>query len=101
MCDYITVPPEEKEMQAAPSSQPPKQHGNPGLYIKVPDRSCREYKKAMEYIDVFDGYSDLYVYTLDDKKLRRAPASNRVDVNAVLLKALKELLGDENVAVKK
>lgn len=101
VCDYITVPPEEKEMQAAPSSQPPKQHGNPGLYIKVPDRSCREYKKAMEYIDVFDGYSDLYVYTLDDKKLRRAPASNRVDVNAVLLKALKELLGDENVAVKK
>ena len=61
---------------------------------------CSEYKKALQYIEVFDGSSDLYIYDLSNKKLVRAPAKYRVAINDVLIAALKKLLGSANVAAK-
>ncbi len=74
---------------------------NPGLYIRVRNNECREYEKALQYIDIFDGRDDVYIYFTDNKKLVRAPARYRVDVNDVLIRELKKLLGDNNVAMKK
>ena len=41
----------------------------------------------------------LYIYMNDTKKLMMAPFSLRVDVNEVLLRELKKVLGEKNVAV--
>ncbi len=71
----------------------------PGLYLKLPGEDSVLYEKARKYLAVFDGLTPLYLYFCDTKKLMRAPASMRVDVNDVLIRALKQLLGDENVAV--
>lgn len=73
---------------------------NPGLYIRVSSMDSPEYKKAMQYIEVFDGVTDLYIYDLSRSKLVRAPAVYRVQVNDVLLKALNDLLGDGNAVIK-
>ncbi|MDO4458477.1 MAG: DNA polymerase III subunit alpha [Clostridia bacterium] len=84
---------QQTDVQSAPSR-------NPGLYIRVPSEESFEYKKAMQYIDIFDGRNELYIYFTDKMKLMKAPARWRVDVNDVLVRELKKLLGDSNVAVK-
>ena len=52
----------------------------------------------MEYTAIFDdaGRHELYLYFKDSGKLLKAPPKYRVDVNPPLLRALEELLGEEN-----
>ena len=64
------------------------------------DSENKEYEKALQYIEIFDGDSDLYIRFSDTKKLLKAPPKYRVDINPSLIRALKKLLGNENVAVK-
>ena len=71
-----------------------------GLYLRVPSLEHPLCRKALQYVEVFDGITDLYLYSLSEKKLVRAPAKYRVAVNYELIAALKRLLGEENVALK-
>ena len=71
----------------------------PGLYLKVPGADSPLYRKACKYTAVFDGPTPLYIYFCDKRKLMLAPSSMRVSVNSVLVRELKKLLGDRNVAV--
>ena len=71
----------------------------PGLYLKLSGKEDPCYRKAMRYIAVFDGTTPLYLYFSDRKKLLLAPNRFRVSVNDVLVRALKDLLGESNVAV--
>ena len=71
----------------------------PGLYIRVPDEKSPLYNKAKKYIAVFDGQTPLFVYFSESRKLFHAPVSMRVSVNNVLVRELKKLLGEKNVAV--
>lgn len=83
-----------------PSAAPAKKASSrPGLYLKVESKESPLYKKAMQYTAIFDGTTPLYLYFTQSKKLVLAPANLRVDVNEPLLRALRELLGDENVAL--
>ena len=54
----------------------------------------------MQYLAIFDGTTPLYVFCEDTQKLKAAPAGRWVDVNPVLLRELKKLLGEKNVAVR-
>lgn len=79
----------------APAGKPVR----PGLYLRLSSQQDPRYDKAMRYIAVFDGgATDLYLTFQDTGKLLRAPAKFRVEINRPLLRALKELLGAENVA---
>ena len=71
-----------------------------GLYLRVPSLDHPLCKKALQYVEIFDGITDLYLYSLSERKLVRAPAKYRVAVNYELVSALKRLLGEENVALK-
>lgn len=71
----------------------------PGLYLKIPNREDPLCRKALQYTGLFEGTFPLYLYYTDTKKLVAAPPELRVDVNSVLLRELKRLLGEENVAV--
>ena len=71
----------------------------PGLYLKVPNPDSPLYIKAKKYLAVFDGPTPLYVYFSNSRKLMLAPFSMRVSVNNVLVRELKKLLGDANVAI--
>ena len=89
---------QSESRQAPPQSK--KAVSNPGLYLRIKNNECREYEKALQYIDIFDGRTDVYIYFTDSRKIVRAPARYRVDVNNVLIRELKKLLGDNNVALK-
>ena len=116
VCEYFTAPysPEAMLAQGARDGQSAAPAGGGkapvqirgyntayrGLYLRVPSMNDPLCRKALQYVEVFDGVTDLYLYALDEKKLVRAPARYRVAVNYALVAALKRLLGEENVALK-
>lgn len=101
VCEHFAKPqPLVGQNQGAPASH--NQVGRGGLYIRVASKTDPKYLKAMQYIAVFDeGATDVYIYFNDSGKLMKAPARLRVDMNEVLLSALKKLLGDENAAYRR
>lgn len=104
VCDTLSPPPQANG-NAAPRTgadeQPAAKRSSsrPGLYLKLPSQESFCHRKALQYIAVFDGATPLYLYFEDTKKLMQAPMQYRVSVNDVLLGALRELLGEENVAL--
>ena len=106
VCDAAYPPPAPQAAQNGLPAVPPaapakeKKHASrPGLYLRVEGKDSPLYQKALQYIAIFDGPVQLYVYFTDTGKLVRAPASLRVDVNPVLLRELRRLLGEDGVAV--
>lgn len=99
VCEQLMPPPSLEGREGDTPQPAKKQSKRPGLYLKLPGRDSRQYQKALQYIEVFDGATPLYLFFEDTKKLVQAPTQYRVSVNDVLIKALGELLGSENVAV--
>lgn len=97
VCEQVLPAPEKGN--ASVTTAPKKKAKRPGLYLKVPGKESALYEKAKKYIVIFDGPTPLYIYFEDVKKLMLAPTSMRVDVNAVLLRELRRVLGDANVAL--
>ena len=77
----------------------PQKPAHPGLYIKVPDEQSELYDRAKKYLAIFDGRTPLFIYFVSTKKLMRAPFSMFVSINDILVRELKKLLGEKNVAV--
>lgn len=98
ICDKL-LPIPKNIMEATPAARPAKKNTPPGLYLKVANDSCREYIRAKQVLDIFDGNVPLYIYFTDTKKLWRTPPSMRVDVNEVMLRELRRRIGDENVSL--
>lgn len=95
ICESVgPAPPPAGKKKAARSGK----SARPGLYIKVPGENSEQYNRAKKYLAIFDGSTPLYIYFVDSKKLMRAPLSMFVSVNDILIRELKKLLGDKNVA---
>ena len=74
-----------------------------GLFIKVPSKKSEEYKKAMQFLAVFDGLTPLYIHFSDTKKTVKAPTKLWVDTvsgDNYVAKKLGEIIGEENVKMK-
>ena len=101
ICEQAEPAPSPEGAAAGGEAAPPakKRAKRPGLYLKVPNEQDGLYDRAMKYVAVFDGPTPLYLYFTETKKLLLAPAQYRVSVNDVLIRALEELLGRENVAL--
>jgi DNA polymerase-3 subunit alpha len=82
---------------AAAAQENAHSHTRPGLYLKVRGKDDPAYRKAMQYIAIFDGATPLFIYFTETKKLMAAPLSMRVSVNDVLLRELRNVLGEKNV----
>lgn len=71
----------------------------PGLYLKVCAPGAHEWLSAQKYMAVFDGSTPVYVYFTENRQLTLAPRTMWVTPCDVLLRVLKEELGEQNVAV--
>ena len=76
-----------------------KKAAHPGLYLRVSSRSGADYRRACLVTGVFDGPVPLYIRFQDTGKLLRAPASMAVWPNEVMLRELRAILGEANVAL--
>ncbi len=68
-----------------------------GLYLRLPDDSCREYVRAMQVVDVFDGPEHLYIKFTKSGTIVMDPGARRVDPAPVMLQELCRRIGSENV----
>ncbi len=74
-----------------------------GLFIRVPSENSAEYKKAMDFLAVFEGLTPLYIHFADIKKTVKAPTKLWVDTNienGYVIKRLAKIIGEENVVLK-
>ena len=103
VCDRVAGIPSREETASAqrPPVKPAADPARAGLYLKFPHADDPRLKKAMQYIAVFDGRTNVFLYFADTKTLRKAPSSFAVDINDVLLRELRRLLGEENVAIRR
>ncbi len=94
ICENITEAPREVKQQP-----PVKKQENKGLYLKMKNSECAEYRKVQNVLDVFDGSTPVYYYFTDTGKLVRHQG-RLCDVNNSMLRELKRIVGDENVGIK-
>ncbi len=78
-----------------------KKEVNEGLYLKVKSQQSEEYEKAVKLLKVFDGDFPVYFRFEDTGKATKAPRGYWVDINDVLERELKKLLGEARVVVRK
>ncbi len=86
--DIGSVEPSAKKAQKIPE--------NATLWVKLPNRSCREFKRIELIMTMFPGSQQMILYLADEKK----KLSARCIIHPALIDELKEMLGEENVVVK-
>lgn len=94
-------PPEVKPKTTIAEAPPPsekKAGSRPGLYLKFPYRDCEDVQKATNVIMIFNGETPVYFYYADIAKYVRTPQDYWASVNDVMLRELRRMLGEENVA---
>ena len=100
-----SAPVQQKE-EPAPVNSPapaPQKSSVSGLFIRVPSEDSAEYKKAMDFLAVFEGLTPLYIHFADTKKTVKAPMKLWVDTaveNGYVPKRLAKIIGEENVVMK-
>ena len=87
----IDKPKQEKELINL-SSSPSK------IYLKVSDFKCKEYLKALNIIDIFEGNTKVIFF--DTSSSKYMAYSNGVDASNFVVSELKKILKDDNVVLK-
>ncbi len=93
VCEHICIAPKEAK------APPEKKSENKGIYFRVRNSECEEYKKIQHVLDVFDGSTPVYYYFTDENKVVRHQG-RLCDVNNSMLRELKRIVGDKNVGIK-
>ena len=98
ICEEIVSAPSLSETKIDVEKNKPVK--NPGLYIRVKNENCFEYERALLLLSIFEGSTPVYIFLEDEKKLILAPRKLWISKNDVLIRELKNKIGDRNVAVK-
>lgn len=77
-----------------------KQGSREGLYIRVPSHESEEYRQAENLFSIFEGDWPVFIRFSDTNTMMRAPSSMWTIHNDTLIRELKSLLGEENVAIR-
>ncbi len=91
------------EAQIATTSQqeetPPKTEKKKakGLFLRFDTATSPQIECCRKLLAIFDGQYPLYYYFVDKKEYKRNPIGQNIDVNKVLLRELRKILGDANV----
>ena len=70
------------------------------LYIRLPSRSCPEYAKVINLLEIFDGDMPVIFYLEAVRQKLAAPRRLYASGHPLLFQELKRLLGEHNVATK-
>ncbi|MGN0708136.1 MAG: DNA polymerase III subunit alpha [Faecalibacterium sp.] len=70
------------------------------LYLRLPSRSCPQYAKVVNLLEIFDGNMPVILYLEDTRQKLAAPRRLYALDHPLLYKELERLLGEGNVATK-
>ena len=68
------------------------------LYLRVPNMECREYKKALNIVDIFEGTAKVIFYDMSLKKY--VAYSRGIDATQKVINEMNNILGKDNVVLK-
>ena len=91
--------PEAQQKPVGAQPQKSEKSKRRGLFLKFSSAQDERIKRAKVITSIFDGDMPLYFYFEDEKKYHLQRQSDFVSVNETMLSELKNILGDENVAV--
>ena len=95
--------PESEPVRRTPqplSVQPEKSKKVSAVYLKLPNMENDSFKRTRNLLEIFDGQTPVILYLTDTKKQLMAPNTLWVDVNDVLIRELKKVLGEDSVKLK-
>ncbi len=98
VCENIGPCPDERsvEITVEPEQKPEKKKAK-GLFLRFDNASSPQIEVCRRLLAIFDGETPLYYYFADKKEYNRNPIGQNIDVNKVLLRELRKILGDSNV----
>ena len=70
------------------------------LYIRLPSRSCPQYAKVVNLLEIFDGDMPVIFYLEDTKQKLAAPRRLYTSGPPLFFQELRRLVGEKNVATK-
>ena len=98
MADLIV--PIERYRGPEQTPAPPAPPQGEKIYIRLPSRSCREYDKVINLLEIFDGNTPVILYLSDTKQKLAVPRRLYASGHPMLYQELENLLGAGNVATK-
>lgn len=87
----------DKSDSAVKSEATPEKRIRSGLYLKINSMDDEKYLRARRVMDIFEGNTPV-ILVLSDGRRMMSPRNLWVDINEPLLKELKNILDDKNVA---
>ncbi len=101
ICEQVCHVSEENSLADADRpNKPAVKSDRSGLYIRVKNNSCELYNVSVLLLSIFEGSTPVYMFFEDEKRLKLAPRKLWVQLNDVLIKELRNRVGEKNVAVK-
>lgn len=94
VCEAIEPCPSEDIVSQQPKTERKKAKG---LFLRFDTTSSPQIVLCTRLLAIFDGTVPLYYYFTDKKEYRRNPIGQAIDVNPVLLRELRKILGESNV----
>lgn len=70
------------------------------LYIRLPSRSCPQYAKVINLLEIFDGDMPVIFYLEDTKQKLAAPRRLYTSGHPLFFEELRRVVGEKNIATK-
>ena len=97
VCEAVEPCPSSVPAEAAKAPTLEKKKAARGLFLRFDTASSPQIEYCRKLLNIFDGAVPLYYYFADTKEYKRNPIGQNIDVNDVLLRELRKILGESNV----
>ncbi len=97
VCEAVEPCPSSVPAEAAKAPTQEKKKAARGLFLRFDTASSPQIEYCRKLLSIFDGAVPLYYYFADTKEYKRNPIGQNIDVNDVLLRELRKILGESNV----
>ena len=97
VCEAVEPCPSSVPAEAAKAPTQEKKKAARGLFLRFDTASSPQIEYCRKLLNIFDGAVPLYYYFVDTKEYKRNPIGQNIDVNDVLLRELRKILGESNV----
>ena len=94
VCESVEPCPSENTL---PEEKKTEKKKAKGLFLRFDTETSPQIECCRKLLAVFDGRTPLYYFFSDNKKYVANPINQGIDVNPVLLRELRKILGEQNV----
>ncbi len=103
VCESVEKCPDINDVPIEQEQEEHKSNGKKakGLFLRFDNASSPQIECCRKLLAIFDGDCPLFYYFADIKEYKRNPLGQNIDVNEVLLRELRKILGENNVIYNK